>query len=305
MGSRALASRQENFAKLACAYSGIAWGLFWIPLRAMDEAGITGAWATVMIYVVPLMCALPLLIQRRHTIAQGGWITWMIGLTAGIGLVCYANGVIYTEVVRAMLLFYLTPLWSFLLARIFIGEAITPIRWLAMALGLAGMLIIFGIDTGVPLPRNMGDWMGLIGGMAWAVGALLLRIDGRQHAAFDCLLVYYFCGTVIAVAIALLPISNAPVLPTAAAMVGVLPWLIPVLVVVIVPATFAAMWGAPLLNPGTVGLLFMTEISVGTLTAVIWAGEPFGVREITGIALITAAGLAESVHDMSAKWRRD
>lgn len=300
-----MASRQENFAKLACAYSGIAWGLFWIPLRAMDEAGITGAWATVMIYVVPLICALPLLIQRRHTIAQGGWTTWMIGLTAGIGLVCYANGVIYTEVVRAMLLFYLTPLWSFLLARIFIGEAITPIRWLAMALGLAGMLIIFGIDTGIPLPRNMGDWMGLIGGMAWAVGALLLRIDGRQHAAFDCLLVYYFCGTVIAVAIALQPFSNAPALPTAAALVGVLPWLIPVLVVVIVPATFAAMWGAPLLNPGTVGLLFMTEISVGTLTAVVWAGEPFGVREIAGIALITAAGLAESVHDMSAKWRRD
>lgn len=299
-----MASRQENFAKLACAYSGVAWGLFWIPLRAMDEAGVNGAWATVMIYVVPLICALPLLIRRRHAIAQGGWITQMIGLTTGIGLVCYANGVIYTEVVRAMLLFYLTPLWSFILARIFIGEAITPIRWLAMVLGLAGMLVIFGIETGIPLPRNAGDWMGLIGGMGWAIGALLLRIDGRQHAAFDCLLVYYVWGTGIAIAIALLPLSDAPALPAIGTVLELLPWLIPVLIAVIVPATFAAMWGAPLLNPGTVGLLFMTEISVGTFTAVGWAGEPFGAREIVGITLITAAGLAESVFDMAAKWRK-
>lgn len=299
-----MASRQENLAKLACAYSGVAWGLFWIPLRAMDEAGVTGAWATVMIYIAPLICAAPILVLRWRAIAQGGWLTQMIGLTAGIGLVCYANGVIYTEVVRAMLLFYLTPLWSFILARIFIGEAITPIRWLAMAFGLAGMLIMFGIDTGFPLPRNAGDWMGLAGGVAWAVGALLLRMDGRQHAAFDCLLTYYVWGSVIAIAIALLPVSGSPALPAATDVLAVLPWLVPVLIVVIVPATFAAMWGAPLLNPGTVGLLFMTEISVGTFTAVIWAGEPFGTREIVGIALITAAGLAESVYEMSAKWRK-
>ena len=42
-------------ASLACAYSGIAWGLFWIPLRGMDSAGVTDAWATVLFYAVPLL----------------------------------------------------------------------------------------------------------------------------------------------------------------------------------------------------------------------------------------------------------
>ena len=48
-----------------------------------------------------------------------------------------------------------------------------------------------------------------------------------------------------------------------------------------------------MLNPGIVGLLFMTEISIGTATAAIWAGEPFGMREIAGVLLISMAGVFE------------
>lgn len=292
-----LPASKETVAKLACAFAGVAWGLFWLPLRAMDQAGITGAWATVMIYVIPLACAVPLLVWRRHSIVQGGLLMQMIGLVAGIGLVLYADALIYTQVIKAMLLFYLTPLWSALLARAVLGETITPIRLLAMALGLAGLMVIFGADVGLPVPRNIGDWMGLGSGLCWAIAAVLLRLDGREEAALDNMLVYLFWGTIAAVAIAMLPLSGAHPLPDPARILDVLPWLIPVLLILILPATFAIMWGAPLLNPAVVGLLFMTEISVGAATAAIWAGEPFGVRELVGILLISAAGLVESIYD--------
>ena len=82
-----------------------------------------------------------------------------------------------------------------------------------------------------------------------------------------------------------------------------LPWLLPVVLLVVIPGTFAAMWGTLLLNPGIVGILFMTEISVGTVTAALWAGEPFGAREIIGVLLISGAGLAESLQAPFA-WRR-
>lgn len=81
-------------------------------------------------------------------------------------------------------------------------------------------------------------------------------------------------------------------------------WLVPVLVIIVVPGSFAAMWGASHLNPGIVGLLFMTEISIGTATAAIWAGEPFGAREIIGIVLITSAGLVESVPKLRSGRRK-
>jgi len=288
---------KETIAKLACAFAGVAWGLFWLPLRAMNDAGITGAWATVMIYIIPLLFALPLLVWRRRKIVEGGRPLQMIGIVAGVGMVLYADALIYTQVIKAMLLFYLTPLWSALLARVVLGEMITPIRWFAMALALAGLMVIFGADTGLPVPRTVGDWMGLASGICWAIAAVLLRMDGREEAATDNMLVYLFWGTVAAVVVALLPLSGAHPLPDPERIADVLPWLVPVLLILIMPTTFAIMWGTPLLNPAVVGLLFMTEISVGAATAAIWAGEPFGAREIIGVLLISAAGLAESIYE--------
>ncbi|MFN0190861.1 MAG: hypothetical protein ACKVP5_02625, partial [Aestuariivirga sp.] len=51
--------------------------------------------------------------------------------------------------------------------------------------------------------------------------------------------------------------------------------------------------GAKFLDPGTVGLLFMTEIVVGSISAAWLSGEPFGPREMLGVALITGASLLE------------
>ena len=39
-------------ASFACAYSGVAWGLFWIPLRFVNENGFPGAWSTTLYFVV-------------------------------------------------------------------------------------------------------------------------------------------------------------------------------------------------------------------------------------------------------------
>jgi drug/metabolite transporter (DMT)-like permease len=208
-------------------------------------------------------------------------------------LVLYADALIYTEVIRAMLLYYLTPVWSTLLARIYLKEPITLSRWVAIALGFSGILVIFGVDTGVPWPRNTGDWMGLASGMFWAVAAVRMRSDKVNHA-IEFTTVQFGWGTLLAIGIALLPLVGAGPAPELERVAGVLPWLLMVLLVV-VPGTFAAMWGTPLLSPGVVALLFMTEISVGTVTAALWAGEPFGAREIVGILLISGAGLAESL----------
>ena len=75
-----------------------------------------------------------------------------------------------------------------------------------------------------------------------------------------------------------------------------LPWLIPFALFIILPGAFAVMYGPSRLNPGVVGLFFMIEISVGTATAALFANEPFGLKEITGVTLITLAGIAETLY---------
>jgi len=290
-------------ASLACAYSGVAWGLFWIPLRGMDSAGVTDAWATVLFYGMPLVLFSPWIFKNWRRIARCGWSLHFIGIATGASLAFYSNALLYTEVVRGLVLYYTTPVWSLLLARIVLGETITTARILAIMFGLAGMLVMFGIDLGVPWPKNVGDWMALIGAMGWAVAAVLLRKDDGSRSMEICA-VYFFYGVIAAIVLAISPMAGEIEFPDWSVIVDVLPWTIPVAIIVI-PGAYAAFWGAPHLNPGVVGLLFMTELSVGGITAAIWANEPLGARELTGIALISIAGLIEFIYApiRRALWR--
>ena len=290
-------------ASLACAYSGVAWGLFWIPLRGMDRAGVTDAWATVLFYGIPLLLFSPWIFRNWRRIARCGWQLHFIGIATGVSLAFYSNALLYTEVIRGLVLYYTTPVWSLLLARIVLGETITAARVLAIVFGLAGMLVMFGIDVGFPWPRNTGDWMALIGAMGWAVAAVLLRKDDGSRSMEICS-VYFFYGVIAAIVMAISPMAGEIEMPDWTVVVDVLPWALPIAVIVI-PGAYAAFWGAPHLNPGVVGLLFMTELSVGGITAAIWANEPLGVRELTGIGLITLAGLSEFIYApmRRALWR--
>ena len=281
-------------AKLAVFLGGALWGLFWIPLRALDEAGVTGAWATLAYFLGPAILWLPLVSGRWRRLVAGGRGLALTCASAAVSMVCYANALIFTEVVRAVLLYYLTPVWSTLLARVFLGELITPVRFVSIALGFAGLFVILGIDEGLPLPRNLGDWLALGAGVGWAITAVRLRAD-KLNEAEEITFLYFVLGSVAAFAACALPDGRTGPVPDLDTVVGVLPWLVPVLVVLIVPSSFLVMWGARLLNPGLVGVLFMSEISVGAGSAAILAGEPFGAREITGVVLISAAGLLDAL----------
>ncbi|MEQ8664820.1 MAG: DMT family transporter [Rhodospirillales bacterium] len=292
MSAQQISAREETQAKLACAYAGAAWGLFWIPLRKLEDLDIVGVWPSVLFFVVPLVIMLPVLLFRWRAIVAGGIRPQLIGLVCGAAIAIYANSVIYTEVVRAMLLYYMTPVWSILLARVWLGERITASQIIAIVIGVAGMMAILHIDKGFPWPRNLGDWFGLTSGVVWAVGAVLMRETPNYHAV-DLTWAFLFWSAVGALLMAFMPFAPPP--PTMENVVASLPWLAPATLVIVVPALFAVMWGAPKLNPGVVGLLFMTEITVGAVTAALWAGEPFGAREITGVVLISLAGVVEIV----------
>ncbi|MEM7225224.1 MAG: DMT family transporter, partial [Pseudomonadota bacterium] len=229
---------ETTLAKFACAYSGVAWGVFWLPLRALDEAGLVGAWATVVFYVIPLILVSPVVVWRWRRIVAGGLGLQVTGICTALALVLYADAVLYTEVVPAILLFYLTPVWSTLLARFFLGEPVTPMRWLTLALGMGGMYVMLAGDGGIPWPSNIGDWMGLAAGFMWAVCATRMRLD-KTNEAPEFTVCCFFWGCVVALAIALSPLEGPALAPSWSTIQAVLPWLIPVLIAVVMTGAFA------------------------------------------------------------------
>jgi drug/metabolite transporter (DMT)-like permease len=285
---------REFLAKLACLFAGAVWGIFWIPLRRLEADGIPGLWGTALFFAVPALILLPVAGLRHRAAAAGGIGLQLTALASALSLGLYAVSVVFTDVIRAMLLIYMTPLWSALLGRIVLKQRITAVRAFTMVLALAGMLTMFGLGDTVPLPRNAGDWMGLGAGLFWAVTTVRLRRDHANSTLDLTVWRFQWCALLGVTAAGLLATTAMPDLH---AVERPLPWLVPVALLVLVPCALASTWGPKHIDPALVGILFMTEITVGGITAALWAGEPFGLRELVGVLLISGAALVDSIWD--------
>ncbi len=290
--------RTENLAKICVALSGIAWGLFWLPLRGLNGVGIDKFWAFVTFNALPALMILPLFLLRwKHQRAGGKWL-FVIGLAMGTTQIFYSLAVLHTEIVRAMILFYFNPVWSTLLARFFLKEAITPIRWLAIAIAFLGMTIILHADVSIPWPENLGDWSALVAGVAWSSSVVLLRYHQEQKPVDLFAQNFIWTGVLLLPLIALTGTASAPPLGL---VFNQLWWLLPFVLLVMMTGVYASMWAVPKLAPAIVGILYMTEISAGAISSALFSGEPFGTREILGMCLITVAAVLESLRDV---WRQ-
>jgi drug/metabolite transporter (DMT)-like permease len=101
-----------------------------------------------------------------------------------MSIALYAQGLLRGEVARVILLFYLMPVWSTLLAWWMRGHRITRARILTIAFGLAGMFAVFGSSNSLLLPRSAADCMGLLSGICWAWSLVRLR-RADSTANFD------------------------------------------------------------------------------------------------------------------------
>ena len=280
----------EFKAKLACLYAGAVWGLFWIPLRALEDAGINGLWITVVYFLIPTICLIPIVLSRWQHVKQGGISLQLTTMLSGGALLLYSTSIVYTDVVRAMLLFYLTPIWATILARIFLGDLITPSRVIAMVLAILGMLTIFGLGARFPIPQNIGDWLGIGSGFLWAVAMVRIRMS-ESHSAIELTAGFFQWSLVFSASAAFLLAPSQ--IPEIKQVLPALPLLLIFMALLVLPGTYASLWGPKYLSPGIVGLLFMPEIIVGAISVALLAGEPFGIRELIGVLLIAGASMLE------------
>jgi len=276
------------------------WGVFWIPLRALEEIGLHGLWITVVYFLIPTICVIPITLWRWIHVKNGGLSLQLTAMLAGGALLLYSTAIVYTDVVRAILLFYLTPIWASILARIFLGDEITTQRIIAMATAVLGMLTIFGLGTRFPIPQNIGDWLGIGSGFLWAVAMVRIRMT-ESHSAIELTTGFFQWSLIFSASVAWL---LAPTyIPKIEQTLPVLPLLFFFTAFLVLPGTYASLWGPKHLSPGIVGLLFMSEIVVGAISVAIFAGEPFGIREFIGVFLILGASIVEPISALNSSKR--
>lgn len=275
-------------ASIGIVIGGALWGLFWLPIRAFEELGFTGAWPGLILYISALALLLPLVLIQRHPVSQLGNLA-LVGLLTGTAFSFYGTSIILTDVVRALLFFYLTPIWGTAIGVLFLSERLTAARIIAIVLALTGLLAVIGFGSRSAI--NLGDVLALASGICWTIGTYKiyqLEKTPPLHLSFA-----FVTGAVLVTVVTLL-IGGARLGGTAE--IPDLSALWPVLILTglfALPMIYLTIWPAKVLTPGRIGILLMSEVLVGFGSVALLAGDPFGWVEVLGAVLIISATLVE------------
>ena len=273
------------------ALSAGVWGLYWLPLRSIEELGVTASWSVVLFNACPLVVLVPLLLFNYQQLKGLVGPTTLAGLMIGIAFNLYANGLLETTVARATLLYYLTPIWSTLLGVVWLSEPLTKARIIAIGVALIGLFLLLSNANPSNQALNIGDLYSFMSGIFWAIGVSVLN----RWAAIPILplLAFTFLATTLfsALTAGLLPANPVPdlqavkmALPAAAF------WAI----FIFVPSFFIIFRISQLLFPGRVGILTMTEAIVAIVSAAILIPEEsMLLLQWVGAGAIIMAGLIE------------
>lgn len=272
--------------------TGVLWGVYWLPVRALGEMGLAGAWGTAAITAATVAILLPAAVRDRRQLAQTPPVVLVSIALGGAAFALYSIGFLYGRVAIIILLWFLSPVWSTLIGRYLMGWPTPGLRIVAIVLGLAGLAIMLGADGTLPLPRGAGEWMSLMGGILWSFSTTGIRARSTL-AALPATFVFALGAAVTALVLAPtlepLPTLTSPQVVTMtllALLTGGLWWGLTLV---------GLMWAAVRLEPARVSILLMTEVLVGALSAALFADETLTGVEIAGGMLVLVAGLLEVI----------
>ena len=179
---------------IALAISAGAWGIYWLPQRILEDGGLTGGWGTISQMIIGTLILMPIALWRMSKKKGTGLELPGMGILIGGGFICYALSFLLTDVVRALIMFYMTPVWTTIFEIIFLNKKHGWQRVVSLGLALGGLWVVFGQGGNIPLPENAGDWLALIGGIMFAGGMIRLEVI-KTDGVFPIIFGFFFYGT--------------------------------------------------------------------------------------------------------------
>jgi drug/metabolite transporter (DMT)-like permease len=287
-------------AVLALALNALVWGLSWWPLRQLDAHGLHPLWATAGVFTLATLVL--------TFISPTGWLhfkqhppLWWLMLASGLTNVGFNWAVTTGDVVRVVLLFYLMPTWSLLLAWWLLHERPTRGALARLALALLGVVLVLKTpDSAWPLPQDLSDVLALLAGFSFALTNIwLLRL--QRTSASSRMVAMFGGGSLMALACAMLA-TSAGVIPAvvplndASVLQAFTTWApyVVCLSAAFLLSNFTLQYGAARLSAHTTAMVMMSEVVFASVSSVALGASTLSWRVGLGGGMIVLAALLAS-----------
>ncbi len=259
------------------------WGVFWYPLRWLEDQGLSGLWSSLLLYAGTAV-AWPFLLRGRmdEWARAPGWLL-LVALGSGWTNIAFVLAMLEGEVMRVLLLFYLSPLWATLLGWFFLHERIDTPTVGILGLAVAGAVVmLWNPSLGLPWPEDMADWLALSSGFAFA--ALNVVVRHLQNVSVQVKTVAGWLGVIILAAILLL-LRGEPL----AAAVPAVGWALLIGATVLVLMTLSVVYGVTHMPVKRSAVILLFEIVAGAVSSMWLTDETLTRAEWIGGALVVLA----------------
>jgi len=278
-------------------FASIMWGLIWYPLRVLDENGLHGLWASALMYCGTLIVAIPVLWKGWREWRTHPFLFFFMALATGWTNIAFILAVLDGNVVRVLLLFYLSPLWATLLGVFFLGEQLSRRAMGILGIAMLGAVIMLWHKSfGFPAPRDTSDWLALSSGIAFAITNVL--IHKLDHASVMVKTSTGWLG-VLFIAFILIIVMEQPL----AVSNGVITGALTLGAVAMTLMNIAVVYGVSNMPVHRSAVILLFEIVVGAVSSLLLTNEIIELREwIGGLLVILAAYLTATsqVEDRAA-----
>lgn len=295
-------SRLLPLPVLALTLNAFVWGTSWWPFRQLEAHGLHPLWATALIYALAVAI---IVASRPRAVGQvlRTPALWVLIAASGTTNAAFNWAVVIGDVVRVILLFYLMPLWTVLLARLLLHERLTRTTALRVLLALAGAaIVLWPADrsgwAALPLPRSLPDWLGVLGGFAFALNNVMLRREAHRPEEGRALAMFVGGATVAAVLATTLALHGQvgwPPAPAPGWMLGAFG-----LAFVFLGGNLALQYGAARLPANVTSVVMLTEVLFASVSALLLGGGTLTGQLLAGGALILLAALLSALEPARA-----
>ncbi|MEO5702820.1 MAG: DMT family transporter [Gammaproteobacteria bacterium] len=265
------------------------WGIFWYPMRLLEQNGIPGLWSSLIMYMAAVVISLPWLWRQRSALIKRPGLLLALGLSAGWCNVAFILAIIDGNVMRVLLLFYLAPLWAALLGRFMLGERLSPRAWATMGLAMCGALIMLWQLPSRSLNSETfalesSDWLAISSGFMFALSNVLVRKAWNITIAVKTIVVWWggllLAGLWIVLSASPLPELRPPIVAAAIALGGF----------GIMIMTVAVQYGVTHMPVHRSAVILLFELVAGAVSSQLLSDEVIQVNEwLGGVLIITAA----------------